>query len=112
MTERLRGVPHGAVRAVRLAVGDLAGVNVEALEFAFACLTKGTPLAAARLVVERVSVSVVCRMCGARSAVEEWRFRCARCGSDAVAVASGRELDVRSLDVDDADEEAPCTTST
>lgn len=109
--ERLEGVPHGAVRAVRLAVGDLAGVNVDALEFAFDCLARETPLAGARLVVEQVPVTLLCRMCGTRGGIADWRFRCGHCGSDAVSVVAGRELDLRSLDVEDVEQEAPCTTS-
>ncbi len=111
MTERLAGTPHGAVHAVRLTVGDLAGVNVESLEFAFDCLVRGTALDGAHLEVERVPVTVACRMCGTRSGITDWRFRCAHCGSDAVSVATGRELDLRSLDVEDPEPEAPCTTS-
>ncbi len=111
VTERLEGVPHGAVRTVRLSVGDLAGVNVDALEFAFECLVPRTPLAGARLAVERVPVTLLCRMCGTRGGISDWRFRCAHCGSDAVSVATGRELDLRSLDVDEPEQEAPCTTS-
>ncbi len=111
VTERLEGVPHGAVRAVRLAIGDLAGVNVAALEFAFDCLAANTPLAGARLMVERIPVTLLCRMCGTRGEITDWRFRCAHCGSDAVSVATGRELDLRSLDVDEPEQEAPCTTS-
>ena len=100
-----------AVRGVRVAIGDLAGVNVESLTFAFDCLVAGTPLAGARLLVEQIPVTVTCRMCGTTGAITDWRFRCAHCGSDAVCVATGRELEVRALDVEDTEQEAACTTS-
>lgn len=103
VTDGLAGVPHGPVRAVRLRLGVLAAVNADALEFAFTCLSQGTPLARTRLVFERVPLTIGCDACGATSEVADLVFRCARCGSERTRVLTGRELEVSSVDVDDAE---------
>jgi hydrogenase nickel incorporation protein HypA/HybF len=109
--ERLAAVAHGPPRAVRVRVGLLAGVNPDALEFAFDCLARGTELATARLVVERVPVRARCDACGFTADVRDLVFRCARCGSERTVIVAGRELEVSGIETDDP-EEAPCTTST
>ena len=82
-------------------IGDLAGVNPDSLAFAFECLSRGTGVDGARLEVERVPLEVVCETCGARTAVVDCVFRCGACGADTVRVASGRELEFVSIDVDE-----------
>jgi len=101
----LQGVPHGPVRRLVVRLGELAGVNPEALDFAFECLSPGTLVEGARLEVERVPLTVACEACGGTTPVVDYVFRCGACGADAVRVATGRELEFVSIDVDDPVEE-------
>ena len=89
----------GRVTAIHVRVGELAGVSTEALDFAFQCLSAGTPLAGARLVFEAVPLTMTCEGCGRTSPVEDLVFRCPACGSEKTRVSTGRELEVRTLEV-------------
>jgi len=98
-------VPPGAglprVAAIHVRVGELAGVSTDALDFAFECLSARTPLAGARLVFDPVPLTVRCEACGQTTAVEDLVFRCAACGSERTRIASGRELEVRTLELEE-----------
>jgi hydrogenase nickel incorporation protein HypA/HybF len=97
--QRLEAGTPARVAAIHVRVGELAGVSTEALEFAFQCLSAGTPLAGARLVFEDVPLTVVCGACGATNPVEDLVFRCPACGSEKTRVSTGRELEVRTLEL-------------
>ena len=103
--EHLQCVPHGPVRRLHVRIGELAGVNPDALDFAFTCLSKGTELEGACLEVERVPLTLDCDACGRRTGVEDHVFRCGACGAEATRVATGRELTFVAIDVDDPVEE-------
>ena len=103
---RLEPLPHGPVRRIHVRIGAMSGVCADALDFAFGCLARGTELAEARLVFEVVPLTVACVACGATNPVEDYVFRCPACGSERTAIASGRELEIRTLDVEDV--EVPC----
>ncbi len=106
VTARLGSLPHGPVRRIHVRIGAMSGVCADALDFAFGCLTRGTELEEARLVFEVVPLTVACAACGATNPVEEYVFRCPACGSERTEIATGRELEVRMLDVEDV--EVPC----
>jgi len=103
--EHLERVPHGAVRRLNVRIGELAGVNAESLDFAFECLSRGSVVEGARLEVERVPLTVDCDGCGSRTAVVDLVFRCGKCGGEKTRVATGRELQFVSIDVDEASRE-------
>jgi hydrogenase nickel incorporation protein HypA/HybF len=96
---RLDGEPPAKVAVIHVRVGQLAGVSTEALDFAFQCLSAGTPLAGARLGFEHVPLTVACEACGRTSPVEDLVFRCPACGSENTRVATGGELEVRTLEL-------------
>lgn len=104
--ERLEAVPGARVAAIRVRVGELSGVSSDSLEFAFECLSAGTPLQGASLVFEVVPLTMVCEACGHTSPVEDLVFRCPACGSEKTELTGGRELEVRTLDLVDAAEMA------
>jgi hydrogenase nickel incorporation protein HypA/HybF len=102
----LQGVPHGPVRRLLVRIGELAGVNPDSLDFAFECLSRGTGVEGARLEIERIPLTVECDACGRRTPVADYVFRCGACGAESVRVATGRELEFVSIDVDDPTEVA------
>jgi hydrogenase nickel incorporation protein HypA/HybF len=97
--QRLASDPGARVVVIHVRVGELAGVSTDALDFAFECLSAGTRLAGARLVFDPVPLTVVCDACGQTSPVDDLMFRCGVCGSERTRVASGRELEVRTLEL-------------
>jgi hydrogenase nickel incorporation protein HypA/HybF len=94
------------VRRIRLRVGTLSGIVPDSLEFCFAAIVSDTPLAKATLSIERVPTRTDCPDCGNSSVVENPVFICEACGSAAVRVISGTELQVLEIELGDQEAEA------
>jgi hydrogenase nickel incorporation protein HypA/HybF len=107
VTESLKAYPGARVLEVRLRVGALAAVVEDSLQFCWGIATDGSELAGARLVVNTVPVTVHCAACGEGGALESLQhFRCPNCGAPATDVRSGRELEIESVEIEDAAETA------
>ncbi|MDW5593869.1 hydrogenase maturation nickel metallochaperone HypA [Conexibacter stalactiti] len=101
-------VRHAAgrrVEVVYLRVGALRQVVPESLAFWFGLLARETVCEGARLEQELVPARLRCDGCATAWAAEVPAFRCPACGGAAVAVEQGEELEVESIDV----QEARCT---
>lgn len=93
--------PALAVRRVHLAIGELSGVAIPALEFSFPIAAAGTLAAGATLVIRSVPVRVYCPHCDCDSELEDiQRFRCRHCGQPTAQVRSGREMEIESLEIE------------
>ncbi|MEU9378014.1 hydrogenase maturation nickel metallochaperone HypA [Streptomyces sp. NPDC048255] len=97
--EAARAGGAGAVSAVRLQVGELAGVVPDALAFCFELACAGTVLEGAALTTESVPARARCGTCTA-----EWpvgmppELCCPGCGrATDVTLLSGRELQILSV---------------
>jgi hydrogenase nickel incorporation protein HypA/HybF len=93
------------VTVVSLRVGRLRQVVPDTLLFYFGIVSEGTVCDGARLELEEVPARLSCTGCGHGWDAELVHFRCPACGSGAVEVTSGQELEVESIEV----EEEPCT---
>lgn len=87
------------VHAVRLRVGRLAGVEPDALAFAFDVAAAGTPVEGAALSIDDVTVLCHCPRCDAEFAPPGFAFACPRCGDVSRDVRRGTELELASLEV-------------
>jgi hydrogenase nickel incorporation protein HypA/HybF len=106
VTESLAAYPGARVLEVRLRVGVLAAVVEDSLQFCYGIATEDTPLAGSRLVIQSVPVMVHCEACGQDGALESLQhFRCPHCGAPATDVRHGRELEIESIEIEDAPEE-------
>lgn len=94
--ERAAGRP---VRRVTVRVGALTAVVPEAMRFCFGLAVEGTVAEGAGLVIEHRPGAGHCRSCGADFALPDLILLCS-CGSADVAVVSGRELMIVSMEVD------------
>lgn len=91
----------GHVAAIHLRLGPLSGVVREALESAYELAREGTPLAGAELVIEEVALVVHCAVCDANRTLSSVRqLCCPACGAPTPHVVSGRELEVRALELE------------
>ena len=88
------------VRAVRLEVGALAGVEVEALRFGFTVAAQGTLAEDAVLEIEQPPGQAACLDCGAVVEVRDREEPCPRCGGYFLRVRGGTELRVLELEVE------------
>jgi hydrogenase nickel incorporation protein HypA/HybF len=94
------------VTVVSVRIGALRQVVPEALEFAFGIVTRETLCEGARLDWETVPLRVHCAPCGRTTELERPPFRCPACGDGSAAIVSGEELEVESIEVEEA---LPCT---
>jgi hydrogenase nickel incorporation protein HypA/HybF len=90
------------VRRVTVRVGAMAGVVPDSLEFCFSAVVHHTPLQDARLELVTIPFMVHCHSCGQTSESEPGIALCPLCGSADTEVRSGTELQVVSIDVDEA----------
>jgi hydrogenase nickel incorporation protein HypA/HybF len=105
VTESAAAYPGARVVEVRLRVGALASVVVESLEFFWGIATEGTSIAGAKLVVHTLPVVVWCEACGTASELDGVQsFRCPLCGEGTMDLRQGRELEIESIEIDEAGE--------
>lgn len=88
------------VRTVWLEIGQLAGVEAEAMRFCFDAVTRGSIAEGAALEIIAAPGSGRCADCGRTVAVAARYEPCPACGGYAVQVAGGAEMRVRELDVE------------
>jgi hydrogenase nickel incorporation protein HypA/HybF len=88
---------RGAVRIHRivLRIGALAGVDPDALRFAFDTVTQDTPAADSELEVKVVPVRIRCEACATDFGTEDrFIFSCPQCGRLSWDVREGREIEL------------------
>jgi hydrogenase nickel incorporation protein HypA/HybF len=88
------------VYEIRLRVGVLSGVVPDALQFAFQALTPGTPAEGAVLTIEEVPARFWCAACLREFAPANLYSGCPDCGEPSDELRAGRELELRSMEVD------------
>lgn len=85
------------VEVVRVRIGHFAGVQPEALRFAWEVLRKDTLSENASLEIEEIPIRARCRVCEGEYAAEPDDLTCPLCGSLDYELLSGRELDLSSV---------------
>ncbi len=92
---------HAFARVVRvkLAIGALALVEVEALAFAFDVAAAGSLADGAALEIERVGGAAHCLGCDARVAIRSRADLCPMCGDARLVITEGNEMKIRELEV-------------
>jgi hydrogenase nickel incorporation protein HypA/HybF len=96
------------VLLVRLRLGELRQVVPDSLAFYFEHVARGTLCEGAQLEYEVVSARLGCADCGETWALDarpRASFRCPQCNAADVAIQSGNEFEVESIEV----EEPACT---
>ena len=96
VAEHARGRP---VKRVVLEIGTLAGIMIEAVEFCFDVVAKGTALDGAKLEIRRIEAQAKCRECG-NIFVQETLISPCVCGSRNVERLTGEELTIKEYELD------------
>lgn len=89
------------VARVNLTVGKLSAVVSDSLRFCFEVAAKETTLEGAELAIEEIDVVARCNACDHQWTIEGPAFSCPRCHSGNITLVSGRELDIRSIEIED-----------
>ena len=88
------------VSAVWLEIGELAGVEVEAMRFCFDAVVRDSIADGARLEIVAVPGSGWCMQCAETVPIAETLSPCPRCGEYGLRVTGGTEMRVRELEVE------------
>jgi hydrogenase nickel incorporation protein HypA/HybF len=89
------------VEKINLEIGKLAAVVPESLKFCFEVAVKDTPLDGAQLAVEELPVVAKCNDCHTQWTINSPAFKCENCDSGSLEIISGRELDIKSIEISD-----------
>jgi hydrogenase nickel incorporation protein HypA/HybF len=97
---------HGeSVEEVHVELGPLSGVEPLLVQSAFEQLALDRAMAESKLFVHEIPLEAKCRQCDAVFEIEQFRFRCALCGSSDVQVTRGDEFRLLSITIRQATSE-------
>lgn len=88
------------VKQVVLDIGVLSGVEIQALEFAFDVIMKGTIAEKAILKINHIKAQAWCMYCAETVTISQRYDPCPSCGSYQLQVSSGDEMKIKELEVD------------
>jgi len=103
----------GIVRLDKIivSIGDLSGISIDSIEFAFSFLREEDEITKeAELVVKRVPGRGRCTSCGKELELDRLYLYCPDCNTPTVEITEGRDFYVVSLEGQDADELAGKST--
>lgn len=98
VAERAKG---RRVTQVRLRIGRLAGIQVDAVKFCFDVCAQGTELEGARLVIEDVPGRGECTVCGASAPMDDFVALCACEAGAPLKVVAGEEMQLVDIELED-----------
>ncbi len=98
--ETARSNGAGRVTAVRLEIGRLAQVEIEAMRFAFDVVKRGSLADAARLEIVETDGSAWCMRCSAAVAIARRGDACPKCDSYQLQVTGGDRMRVMDIEID------------
>lgn len=93
--------PNGHVYKVALRIGELAGIDPDALSFCFEALVRDSDLEPLALEIERKPRQHTCMACGQPFAAVDENSACPSCGSTDAMFSGGDELEIAYLEVED-----------
>ena len=98
-SEEARNAGIGRLDKIILRVGDLSGVSIDALEFAFGFLKEENEITKkAVLEIERIRGRGRCTSCGKEIELEQLFLYCPYCETPTVEITEGREFLIATLE--------------
>ena len=95
-----RRFPGGHIYTVGVRIGELAGVDPDAMSFCFEALVRGTELEPLALEIEYCRRCYQCRACGHSYTAAREDLACPECGTTGSQFMSGDELELAYLEVE------------
>lgn len=86
-----------SVKEVRIALGELVGVDPDALAFAWESVTRSGVARGAKLVIDRKEGTAWCMMCSKTVPLKAYGNPCPQCGSYELIANGGTEMKVIDL---------------
>ncbi len=88
------------VKAVWLEIGDLSGVEIDAMRFSFDAVTRNSLADGAVLEIINVPGSAWCMQCSKTVNVKQRFDECPNCGSYQLQVTDGDQMRIKELEVE------------
>jgi hydrogenase nickel incorporation protein HypA/HybF len=88
------------VKKVWLEIGDLAGVEIEAMRFCFDAVTRNSLAEGSALHIINSPGLAWCMQCSKQVAIHQRFDECPDCGSYQLQVTSGDEMKIKELEVE------------
>lgn len=88
------------VYSITLCIGQMTGIETEALAFCFETIAEGSKAEGAKLKINIVPLTARCGECDKTFAIERYQFFCPECRSAKLSILTGRELKVEHLEVE------------
>ena len=86
-----------SVESIDLVIGDLAGVESDALDFAWDSAVKNTVLQSAKRNIIHVPAKAKCLECDCEFEIKELYDECPLCGEHLLQIVQGKELQIKSM---------------
>lgn len=87
------------ILAMTMRIGKMSGVVPDALTFAFEAVTRGTIAEQAVLNIEMIPVTCLCLECDRPFTPPDLFYECPLCGNLSQQILSGKEVELKSLEV-------------
>ena len=85
--------------SMKLVVGELTGVEKDAVTFYFGFMAKGTIAEGASLEFNYTKAQLRCRDCDIIFPRDKLKFNCPECHEKAIEIVGGRELYIESMEI-------------
>lgn len=89
-----------SIHKIELEIGEFGGIDLDALEFAMDVSVKGTMLAKAKRKYTSIPGVAKCHDCNKEFSIENYYETCPNCKSTRYNIIKGKELLIRSLEID------------
>lgn len=100
LQEQARAQQFSRVKCVWLEIGDLAGVERDAMRFGFDAVMRDSIAHGARLEIVEVPGQAWCLQCAKSVRVRQRYEACPDCGSYQLQVTGGEEMRIKELEVE------------
>jgi hydrogenase nickel incorporation protein HypA/HybF len=94
--------PGAQFKVIGLRIGEVAGVDVDALTFGWEAITKDTEWDGLKLAIEQLPLKNRCLLCKCEFAVKDYEIACPECGRTETENISGDELDIAYMEIEEA----------
>jgi hydrogenase nickel incorporation protein HypA/HybF len=88
------------INKIILEIGALSGIVPDALQFCYESACKNTIAEGSVLEINTISAAAICNKCDHHFQTNSLAISCPKCGEIVVNISGGRELQVKSINVD------------
>ncbi|HGJ67140.1 TPA: hydrogenase maturation nickel metallochaperone HypA [bacterium] len=85
------------LETIKLRIGEMSNIMLDALVFSFDVLSKETPLEGAKLIIETVLIKFRCKDCKIEFTIKDTFGICPECNGINCEIISGKELEIAEL---------------